>query len=98
MEVGRRKKEEAIKSIASAINNVLTVLAVAIFDFPFIPRKVRRSDSRLWYSVRTLQLTVNSQQSTVNSQQSTINSQQSSRGAYPITDKSTSRSSYRHKV
>ncbi len=41
MEVGRRKKEEAIKSIVSAINNVLTVLAVAIFDFPFIPRKVR---------------------------------------------------------
>ena len=73
MEVGRRKKEEAIKSIASAINNVVTVLAVAIFDFPFIPRKVRRSDSRLWYSVRTLQLTVNSQQSTVNSQQSTVN-------------------------
>ena len=30
MEVGRRKKEEAIKSIVSAINNVLTVLAVAI--------------------------------------------------------------------
>jgi hypothetical protein len=27
---GRRKKEEAIKSIVSAINNVLTVLAVAI--------------------------------------------------------------------
>src|SRR4028118_75529 len=65
-EEGRRKKEEAIKSIVSAINNVLTVLAVAIFDFPFIPRKVRRSDSRLWCSVRTLQLTVNSQQSTVN--------------------------------
>jgi hypothetical protein len=63
---GRRKKEEAIKSIVSAINNVLTVLAVAIFDFPFIPRKVRRSDSPLWCAVRTLQLTVNSQQSTVN--------------------------------
>ena len=30
MSVGRRKKEEAIKSIVSAINNVLTVLAVAI--------------------------------------------------------------------
>ncbi|WP_333225426.1 hypothetical protein [Microcoleus sp. BR0-C5] len=30
MEVGRRKKEEAIESIVSAINNVLTVLAVAI--------------------------------------------------------------------
>jgi hypothetical protein len=30
MEVGRRKKEEAIKSIVSAINNVLTVLAVAM--------------------------------------------------------------------
>jgi len=30
MEVGRRKKEEAIKLIVSAINNVLTVLAVAI--------------------------------------------------------------------
>ncbi|MEG4205680.1 hypothetical protein QUA20_17320 [Microcoleus sp. Pol7_A1] len=29
-EEGRRKKEEAIKSIVSAINNVLTVLAVAI--------------------------------------------------------------------
>jgi hypothetical protein len=38
---GRRKKEEAIKSIVSAINNVLTVLAVGIFDFPFIARKVR---------------------------------------------------------
>ena len=30
MEVGRRKKEKAIKSIVSAINNVLTVFAVAI--------------------------------------------------------------------
>ena len=30
MEVGRRKKEEAVKSIVSAINNVLTVWAVAI--------------------------------------------------------------------
>ena len=30
MSVGRRKKEEAIKSIVSAINNVLTVLAVAM--------------------------------------------------------------------
>ena len=31
-EEGRRKKEEAIKSIVSAINNVLTVLAVAIYQ------------------------------------------------------------------
>ena len=30
MEVGRRKKEEAVKSIVSAINNVLTVWAIAI--------------------------------------------------------------------
>jgi len=33
MEVGRRKKEEAIKSLVSALNNVLTVWAVAITGF-----------------------------------------------------------------
>jgi hypothetical protein len=73
MEEGRWKMEEAIKSIVSAIKNVLTVLAVAIFDFPFIPRKVRRSDSPLWCAVPTLEITVNSQQSTVNRQPSTVN-------------------------
>jgi hypothetical protein len=73
--------------MVSAIKNVLTVLAVALFDFPFIPRKVGMAHH-----------TTHSQQSTVISQQSTVNSQQSSRGVYPITDKSTSRSSYRHKV
>jgi hypothetical protein len=31
MEVGRRKKEEAVRAMVSAIKNVLTVLAVAIF-------------------------------------------------------------------
>jgi hypothetical protein len=31
MEVGRRKKEEAVIAMVSAIKNVLTVLAVAIF-------------------------------------------------------------------
>jgi hypothetical protein len=30
MEVGRRKKEEAVIAMVSAIKNVLTVLAVAI--------------------------------------------------------------------
>jgi hypothetical protein len=34
MEVGRRKKEEAVIAMVSAIKNVLTVLAVAIpLDF-----------------------------------------------------------------
>jgi len=31
MEVGRRKKEEAVIAMVSAIKNVLTVLAVALF-------------------------------------------------------------------
>jgi hypothetical protein len=34
MEVGRRKKEEALIAMASAIKNVLTVLAVAIYSNP----------------------------------------------------------------
>jgi hypothetical protein len=32
MEVGRRKKEEAVIAMVSAIKNVLTVLAVAIMN------------------------------------------------------------------
>jgi hypothetical protein len=32
MEVGRRKKEEAVIAMVSAIKNVLTVLAVAIYE------------------------------------------------------------------
>ncbi|MEG4988022.1 hypothetical protein QUB08_19935 [Microcoleus sp. BR0-C5] len=34
-EEGRRKKEEAIKSIVSAINNVLTAKAVAILGISY---------------------------------------------------------------
>ncbi len=58
MEVGRRKKEEAIKSIVSAINNVLTVLAVAIYQF-----RLHRNDgewgvgSGEWGNVELLTLT-----------------------------------------
>jgi hypothetical protein len=33
MEVGRRKKEEAVIAMVSAIKNVLTVLAVAICTY-----------------------------------------------------------------
>jgi hypothetical protein len=33
MEVGRRKKEEAVIAMVSAIKNVLTVLAVAIHSY-----------------------------------------------------------------
>jgi hypothetical protein len=62
MEDGRWKKEEAVIEMVLAIKNVLTVLAVAIFDFPFIPRKVRMAHP-----------TTHSQESTVNSQQSTVN-------------------------
>jgi hypothetical protein len=53
MEVGRRKKEEALIAMVSAIKNVLTVLAVAIYSNPksfvnFLPPSKRVPGGLRW--------------------------------------------------
>jgi RNA binding exosome subunit len=74
MEVGRRKKEEAIKSIVSAINNVLTVLAVAITQEQIdrLHPLLNELSPKLNAYLNLLKQKAKGQQSTVNSQQSTV--------------------------